>query len=198
MTRSRLLPDTRMLMRGAWVCLLALTLAACDRAQGAKAGPAQPAAAARAVEGQPFPKIVLQYASGPALSTQSFHGKLVVLNVWATWCPPCRREMPDLQRLSRTLDPARFAVVGVSTDEDALLAEEFLRQNGVSFPNFFDQGGRIAKQLGMQVYPVTFVIAPVGVLLHRVAGLRDWSAPQMVAWLEDAYRSHGGRQSQKQ
>jgi thiol-disulfide isomerase/thioredoxin len=199
MTRLRLLPDTRALLRGGCAVVFALLLAACDRAQGAKVQQAQPAEAAmRAVEGQPFPKIVLQYASGSSLSTQSFHGKLVVLNVWATWCPPCRREMPDLQQLSRTLDPARFAVIGVSTDQDALLAEEFLQQRGISFPNFFDQGGHIAKQLGMQVYPETFVIAPDGVLLHRVAGLREWSSPQMVAWLEEAHRNHGKRESREQ
>jgi thiol-disulfide isomerase/thioredoxin len=199
MTRSRILPDARALLRGGCLFLFALLLAACDRAQGAKPGAEKPPEAAlRAVEGKPFPKIVLQYASGSSLSTQSFHGKLVVLNVWATWCPPCRREMPDLQQLSRTLDPARFAVIGVSTDQDALLAEEFLQQRGISFPNFFDQGGHIAKQLGMQVYPETFVIAPDGVLLHRVAGLREWSAPQMVAWLEDAYRNHAKQESHEQ
>lgn len=168
------------------ICVLALLalLAACGRAPDAATLPE------RAEIGRPFPKFALQYAGGEVLSTHSFKGKLVVLNVWATWCPPCRREMPDLEKLSRTLDPARFAVIGMATDEDALLAEEFLRANGIGFANFFDRGGSIAKQLGMQVYPETFIISQNGVLLERIAGLREWADPAMVAWLEATYRDN--------
>lgn len=140
-------------------------------------------------EGRAFPEIALNFSGGNTVSTQSFRGKILILNFWATWCPPCRREMPSLEVLSKTLDPERFAVVGVSADEDALLAEEFLQQNRITFANFFDRGGKIAKQIGMQVYPETFLIAPDGILLQRVPGLQDWSSPAMLAQLEDMYRS---------
>jgi len=146
-----------------------------------------PQARPQLAEGFPFPPLTLNYADGKALSTQSFRGKLLVLNVWATWCPPCRREMPSLQRLSRTLDPGRFAVIGLSTDADANLASEFLLQNGITFANFFDQNGKIAKDLGLKVYPETFLIGPDGRLIERIAGLREWDSPDMVARLESAY-----------
>ncbi|QDZ27725.1 TlpA disulfide reductase family protein [Noviherbaspirillum sp. UKPF54] len=140
-------------------------------------------------EGSAFPEIVLNFSEGKTVSTQSFRGKVLVLNFWATWCPPCRKEMPGLEALSRSLDPARFAVVGVSADEDAFLAEEFLRQNQITFANFFDRGGKIAKQLGMQVYPETFLIGADGILLQRVPGLQDWNSPAKVAQLEELSRA---------
>lgn len=147
-------------------------------------------------EGHPFPKIALSYASGKTVSTNSFRGKVVVLNVWATWCPPCRREMPSLEALSRTLDPEHFAVIGVSTDKDPLLAEGFLKENQISFVNFLDEGGRIARQLGLNVYPDTFLIAPDGVLIKRVTGQQEWNSPAMIKLVQDIYWQHGNKSMQ--
>lgn len=149
------------------------------------------AAPPKLVEGSPFPEIALNFSGGNTVSIQSFRGKVLVLNFWATWCSPCRREMPSLEKLSRFLNPDRFAVIGVSADEDVFLAEEFLRQNEVTFANFFDRGRKIAKQLGMQVYPETFLIGPDGILLQRIPGWQDWNSPAMVAQLEDVSRKHG-------
>ncbi len=174
---------------GAW-CVWAIACACMMILSGCTRSPDAPPLLA---EGHSFPKIALNYSSGNAVSTHTFHGKVLVLNVWATWCPPCRREMPGLEELSRTMDPKRFAVIGVSTDKDALLAEEFLWQNHITFANFFDQGGKIARQLGLKVYPETFLIAPDGVLVKRVLGEQNWSSPAMVAMLEDLYRDHASR-----
>jgi thiol-disulfide isomerase/thioredoxin len=144
------------------------------------------------VEGQAFPSFMLNYVLGENAGKPAFQGKVLVLNVWATWCPPCRKEMPSLQRLSQTLDPKRFAVIGLSTDQDALLATEFLQQGGVTFSNFFDPNGKMSKQLGLKVYPETFLIAPDGTLARRVTGLQDWSSPEMLVLLEDIYRTKRG------
>lgn len=141
------------------------------------------------IEGQAFPSFMLDFVLGESAEKPAFQGKVLVLNVWATWCPPCRKEMPSLQRLSQTLDPKRFAVIGLSTDADALLATEFLAQGGVTFSNFFDQNGKMVKQLGLKVYPETFLIAPDGTLARRVTGLQDWSSPEMLVLLEEIYRA---------
>jgi thiol-disulfide isomerase/thioredoxin len=144
------------------------------------------------VEGKAFPSFMLNYVLGENAGKPAFQGKVLVLNVWATWCPPCRKEMPSLQRLSQTLDPKRFAVIGLSTDQDALLATEFLQQGGITFSNFFDPNGKMSKQLGLKVYPETFLIAPDGTLARRVTGLQDWSSPEMLVLLEDIYRTKRG------
>lgn len=153
---------------------------ACDR----------PSAPPRVAEGHPFPPLTFNHSNGNVLSADAFQGKLIVLNVWATWCPPCRREMPSLERLSRKLDQRRFAVVGMSTDADERLAAEFLLQNGITFANFFDVHGKLAKQWELKVYPETFVIAPDRTLIQRIVGLREWDSPDMVAQLETAYQRH--------
>lgn len=162
------------------VVLCAFLFSACDRQS----------VPPRLAEGQPFPSLDLGRSHGNVLSAATFRGKLIVLNVWATWCPPCRREMPSLERLSRTLDPERFAVIGMSTDADERLAAEFLLQNGITFANFFDVHGKLAKQWGLKVYPETFLIAPDGTLIQRIVGLREWDSPEMVAQLEAAYQRH--------
>ncbi|NMM05009.1 TlpA disulfide reductase family protein [Polaromonas sp.] len=165
------------------MAVLLMSVAGCKRPESV---------APQLVEGQAFPSFMLNYVLGENANTPAFQGKVLVLNVWATWCPPCRKEMPSLQRLSQTLDPKRFSVIGLSTDRDALLATEFLAQGGVTFSNFFDPNGKMSKQLGLRVYPETFLIAPDGTLVRRVTGLQDWSSPEMLALLEDIYRTERG------
>ncbi len=152
---------------------LALVLAGCDRV----AAP-EPADAALA-PGQRFPAALLDRFGGGSDAQGPFAGKRLVLNIWATWCPPCRHEMPSLERLSKLLDPARFAVLGLSVDADRQLAAEFLVQQGIAFRNFFDPDGRLSHSLGLKVYPQTFVIAPDRLLQHRIAGQREWDSPTL-------------------
>lgn len=157
------------------------------------AGCKEPPVKPEIVEGKPFPPIAMVNAAGNALEDPSLRGKMLILNVWATWCPPCRREMPGLERLSKSLDPERFVVLGLSTDQDERLAAEFLMQNGITFFNFFDQNARLSKEWNLKVYPETFLIAPDGKLIRRIPGLREWDSMEMVAELESLYQAHKGK-----
>ena len=104
------------------------------------------------------------------------HGKTVLINFWATWCAPCRREMPELQQLDDSLPGERFAVIGVSVDSDGHLAREFLRDNRIRFANYLDPQQLLAADLlGIQNYPQTFVVAPNGRILLHVTGERSWN-----------------------
>ena len=164
--------------------LLLVSVSACNNSESS--------VSPQLLEGKAFPSLMLNYVLGGKAGEPAFQGKVLVLNVWATWCPPCRKEMPSLQRLSQTLDPKRFAVIGLSTDEDSLLAIEFLTQGGITFSNFFDRNGKMSKQLGLKVYPETFLITPDGILALRVSGLQDWSSPEMLVLLEEIYRTKRG------
>lgn len=181
MLRDRLVLPKRISRPGRLAVLLAAVALACACSK-------TPLPKPEVAEGRPFPPLAFENATSNALAAPELRGKMVVLNVWATWCPPCRREMPGLERLSKTLDSNRFAVVGMSTDADEQLASEFLFQNGISFTNFFDRNGRLARELGLKVYPETFLIAPDGTLVVRIPGYREWDSPEIVAELEAIYR----------
>jgi thiol-disulfide isomerase/thioredoxin len=141
-------------------------------------------AAPRLEVGHAFPPFMLDFLVSGHDHAPFPKEKHLIVNVWASWCGPCRREMPGLEHLSRVLEGARFAVLGMSIDADAMLASEFLVRSGVSFANVLDQGGVMARRLGLHTYPETFVIAPDGILLARMTGLREWDSAAMRAQLE--------------
>ena len=165
----------------AFALLLAALLAACpgDRPQ-------------RLAVGQTFPRLTLTGLERGALDTAALRGKVLVLNVWATWCPPCRREMPSLQRLAEAVAGERIVVIGLSVDRDANLAREYVLQARLTFPNYIDPAMEIANgPLAVVGFPETFVVGPDGKLAARVAGARDWDAPEMRRALEALYRGEG-------
>ena len=139
--------------------------------------------------GEALPAITLVRLDGSKTTLAAYRGKLVVLNAWATWCPPCRREMPSLERLSKTLDAGRFAVLGVSVDEHELGVREYLNDKGVTFAAFIDKNLQAVRDtLGIKIYPTTLLIAPDGRFIGAMVGPRDWDSPAMIQLLEDAYQ----------
>ncbi|MDR2877954.1 MAG: TlpA family protein disulfide reductase [Chromatiales bacterium] len=135
-----------------------------------------------------FPPLVLEDLSGAHKLLADYQGKLVILNVWATWCPPCRKELPGLQQLQHHLDPQRFVVIGLSVDGDVDFAREYLLEHNIAFENFIDRDAReVRRLLGVRAYPDTFIISPQGVLLRGVIGDRAWNDPAIVAAIEAAY-----------
>ena len=117
----------------------------------------------------------------------------MIVNVWATWCGPCRQEMQSLERLHRRLEGSGVRVVGISVDTDRNLAREFVRRERLTFPNALDQRSELAREVTK--YPTTFVIGADGQVLSRTETARDWSDAATVAWLESllGYRLPGAR-----
>jgi peroxiredoxin len=108
--------------------------------------------------GQPAPVFALQNVRGEPVSLDRYRGKIVVMNLWASWCPPCRAEMPDLQRLSAAYAARGVAVVGVNEGESPQRASAFARSLGIAFPIWVDtqqQYGRVLAALGM---PTTTIL----------------------------------------
>jgi len=166
----------------AWRCLLLLPLFAL---QGCSNSGQQ---TDNLTIGAAFPEIVMRQLDGGTVPLQQYRGKLVVLNVWATWCEPCRREMPNLQQLSDALDPGRFAVVGLAQDEDDYLVREYLLDQKVHFTSYIDPGGAIATdRLGIKLFPYTLLIGPDGRLIQRIVGPREWQRRKVIELLEKAY-----------
>jgi thiol-disulfide isomerase/thioredoxin len=125
---------------------------------------------------------------GSRLSLGSIKDKVVVVHFWATWCAPCRKEMPSLERLSQKLDPNRFALIGVSVDEDINLVKEFKLKYGIRFAKYIDADMSLAQgRFGATAYPETFIIGRDGRLLRHMLGEHEWDTPAMLQVLNDAY-----------
>jgi cytochrome c biogenesis protein CcmG, thiol:disulfide interchange protein DsbE len=106
-------------------------------------------------------------------------GKVVVLNVWASWCPPCVDEMPMLQRTHERIEPRGGMVLGIDTQDATEKALAFLRENGITFQSLRDRDREYGRELGVSGYPETFVIDREG----RIAALRR--GPVTEAWLDE-------------
>jgi len=125
-------------------------------------------------------------AGNTVYSRELFKGKVVIFNVWATWCPPCRKEMPDLLKLSQILPKKRFMVVALSVDENADDVRAFVHEHKLSFPVFWDQGGKTitAPTLGVFKYPETLVINREGRVVTKVIGAYPWAGQDTIKALK--------------
>jgi thiol-disulfide isomerase/thioredoxin len=145
-----------------------------------------------AVDG-PLPAVTMADLGGRVSTTDQLRGRVAVLNVWATWCAPCRREMPSLDALHRSLDPSRFVVAGVSVDEDPIAVREYLVQHRLGFPNYIAAKRADAlAALNLRGIPATFVVGADGTILQRHSGPRDWNTGEVRAALEAAWTAGRG------
>jgi len=132
--------------------------------------------------GTEAPAFRLPALAGGEVDLLSYRGRLVVVNFWATWCPPCVAELPSLERLHRALGNEGVQVVGISTDEDEAALRRFLADRGLTFPILRDPGGRVAAAAYRTAgYPETFVIGPGGLVEERYLGPAEWDTPEALA-----------------
>ncbi|MCI0437136.1 MAG: TlpA family protein disulfide reductase [Gemmatimonadetes bacterium] len=129
---------------------------------------------------------------GDTVTLESLRGRVVLLNVWATWCKPCVREMPALQRLHEALDDEGLSVVAVSVDNAALMLGDtqgdvraFIDQHGITFTVLLDPGSRIESTFRVTGLPMTFVIDREGVLRDRILGPREWDTPESLSGMRE-------------
>jgi thiol-disulfide isomerase/thioredoxin len=130
------------------------------------------------------PKIEATDLQGKAWNVTELAGKVVVLNFWATWCAPCKDELPTLQTLHDISD-AQTVVLTINVREPAARAARYVQSTGMTFPVISDSKGELAKRWGVTVYPTTVLIAPNGQARWRIVGDVDWSGAQANAWLVD-------------
>lgn len=131
------------------------------------------------------PDFVIPDASGQAVRLSALRGKVVLLNLWATWCAPCREEMPSMERLYQRFRGRDFQLLAVSEDEDGARAvEPFVKEMRLSFRVLLDPERQVGERYGVWGYPETFLIDRTGRIVERVIGPRDWMAPESIAAIE--------------
>jgi len=117
------------------------------------------------------------------VSLDQFRGQIVVLNFWATWCPPCVEEMPSLVEMQRRMKAKGVTVVAVSIDEDESAYRAFLKQHGVDLLTVRDPGQKTPALYGTRGWPETFIIDRHGVMRRKFIGAVDWTEPEITDFL---------------
>ncbi len=172
---------TASLLRPAARCLVTLILVFLA---WASAGVARAAGELQLSTPSPAPPLVLTDLAGRPLDLARYRGKLVLVNFWATYCKPCREEMPSLDRLRNRLAPRGFEVVGIDVAEDAATVTRFLATTPVSFPVALDGEGGVMGRWKAVALPTTFVVDRRGRLRGRLTGGADWESGRLVGQLE--------------
>ena len=131
--------------------------------------------------GSVAPDFTLPKLDGRDISLRDFRGRVVVLNFWATWCPPCIEEMPSLTLFADQMAPQGVAVLGVSVDYDAEALSKFVTRSGIRFPIVQDTDQKIASRYGTFKYPETFIIDREGRISEKLIGPRNWQDPGIVS-----------------
>ena len=130
----------------------------------------------------------MQGILGPSRKLSEFRGKPLLINVWASWCGPCREEMGSLQRLARRYGGRQFNVIGISTDDYLDRAEMFVKANGAAFSNFIDSKLFLEHMLGAERLPLTLLVDAQGRVLAKYYGAKEWDSPQALDVIGKAFR----------
>lgn len=129
-----------------------------------------------ALVGQLAPDFKLPLVGGGEVQLSSLRGKVVMVNFWATWCPPCKAEMPSMERLYAQLKNSGFELLAINVEVDGLeVLPEFLQQHPHTFPVAVDTEGDIQVQYGVFRFPESFIVDRDGKVVEHIIGARDWS-----------------------
>jgi peroxiredoxin len=143
----------------------------------------EPNATGPVTEGQAAPDFRFKNQSGKELSLSDFRGKVVLVNFWATWCAPCREEMPSMASLLQQIDADQLKILALSVDDSWAPVDEFLRRSSITLPVYPDFDRKISTRYGTFKFPETYIVDRNGEVVLKVIGPTDWTAPAMVAYL---------------
>jgi len=143
---------------------------------------ALPAAPAHVKEGDIAPLFTLKDLHGTEQSLP--RGKVLLLNFWATWCPPCRQEMPSMAALHQKLKDHGLKIVAVSVDRDQRELAGFVREYSIPFEVLHDAGTNISHRYGVFRYPESFLIDRTGRIRYHLIGAVNWTDPQVLAVIQ--------------
>ena len=138
--------------------------------------------------GEPIPgfsfPLLIDGEAGDSVSLTAFRGKLVYLDVWASWCAPCRQSMPVLDQWRSEYSDQGFEVVAVNVDEELSDAVKFLRRTPVSYPVLLDPNAKLPRTLSLVGMPTSYLIGPDGVVLYKHTGFKESDVEEIRATIE--------------
>ena len=132
----------------------------------------------------------LPFLNSETNTTLSAHkGKVVFLNFWATWCPPCRAEMPSMEVLYQHFKDQGLEMLAINGGEDPAMVEKFINDNHYTFPVLSDRRNRISTLYGVTGIPTTFIIDRQGMIIGRLVGAIYWDDPKIIAAFDTLLKS---------
>src|SRR6185312_1856669 len=143
--------------------------------------------------GHSLREATLRGLNGPNRKLSEFRRKPLIINVWASWCGPCRAEMASLERLAWLDRSSYFAVIGISTDDYADRAQAALAESNATISHFIDHDLVLENMLGAAQIPLTVLVDADGRVLRKIHGARDWDSPASLTIIDGAFRAHPAR-----
>ena len=180
------------ILTGAVAALLAAAAAGATRVLGDEVAPVEAGSPAPDFRAMPVALVAHRTGVTPK-GIADYRGKVVLLNIWATWCDPCRSEMPNIEKLHRELGPAGLKVVAISTDQPGMepAIRAFAQEYGLTFEMLHDAEGKIEIDYQTSGFPETFVIGKDGIIRKRVIGATDWAAEPQKALIRQLLSEPG-------
>jgi thiol-disulfide isomerase/thioredoxin len=143
--------------------------------------------------GDVLPNVVMAGLNGPHKLLSTYRGRPLIINVWASWCSPCRKEAASLERLAWSEAGSKYTVIGISTDDDRNAALQWLRQSNATISHYIDTGPRwtLEHMLGASTISVTLLVDAKGRVVSRFRGARDWDSAESIQLIERAFAGAG-------
>ena len=135
------------------------------------------------------PAFQLEDTNGNQVSLSDLRGKVVLVNFWATWCPPCIEEMPSMDMLNKVMAGYDFVMLAINTEENGRsTVADFLKKTPYNFPILYDDKGVVQKRYGVFKFPESFIVGKDGIVAEKIIGPLDWSSPNTITYLKNLAR----------
>jgi peroxiredoxin len=136
----------------------------------------------------PAPDFTLPGLNGELISLSEFKGNVVLINIWATWCPPCVYEMPSMEKLHQQFKNEKFKILAISIDsQGAKAVAPFMKNHNLTFQTLIDPTGTIRTSYGVNSIPQSFIIDKQGHLLKKIIGPIDWATPEVFRFFRELF-----------
>jgi peroxiredoxin len=138
------------------------------------------------VAGEVAPDFQLEDTKGNSVTLSALRGKVVMVNFWATWCPPCKEEMPSMEKLNQSMAGEDFVMLAINTEENGRsVVPAFLKNNQHDFTVLYDDKGTVQQQYGVYRFPESFIIRKDGTVDKKVIGAIDWASQKTIAYFKE-------------
>jgi len=134
---------------------------------------------------EPIPPFSVKTLKGADASLAALSGKVVLLNFWATWCPPCKMEMPSIQVLYDKMKGTAFDIMAISVSEKPSTVTDFLKNNPYSYPMYLDESGSASAPFASRGIPTTFILDKQGRAIAGIVGSRSYDGPEVVSLFKE-------------